>query len=185
MKKILIALLVFTMVGCKDDKAVQEGKATQETSANEDLFKVTLDVVAKKDDKFHLFYTEDGTINFTEENSVWSEGFKGSENSQKIVFTLPKDKLPSTLRIDMGLTEDQGEIKINSLEMSYYGKTFTIPGADFFKYFRPNAGNTDVNVGAQTVKAVINPARKPGEPFSGPSVYPMDTLDAEIAKLTK
>jgi len=179
MKKIVIYLFIFTIIGCKEDKSTKED-TVQEQVSNNDFFRVVLDVIVKKDDAFHIFYNEDGSTDFIEENSIWTE-FKGSETSQKIVFDLPKDVIPSQLRIDFGLQKDQGEIKINSLEMSYYGKTTTISGADFFKYFRPNEGNTEVNLEQQTLKALI----KPDKEFSGPSVYPLEPLSKEIEKITQ
>ncbi|MFT3794530.1 hypothetical protein [Flavobacterium sp.] len=180
MKKILIILTVLAFVGCKDDKKSEDGQAQpqQEQPAGNEFFRATLDVVAKKDDSFHLFYSEDG--NFTEENSIWVE-FKGSENSQKLNFDVPKDKLPSQIRIDFGLNKDQGDIKVNGLELSYYGKNVTITGADFFNYFRPNETNTQVDPQTQTLKA-----KDPnGNPFSGPSMYPLEASIKAIEQITR
>jgi hypothetical protein len=139
-----------------------------------------LDVVAHKDDSFHVFYTEDGTMNFSEDKSVWTE-FKGSDESQKLIFDLPKGKIPTQLRIDYGLNKDQGEVKINSLEISYKGKSKLIPGADYFKYFRPDLNNTVADVGKQTVKPLI----APGKEFVGRSTYPLENLPAELKSLTQ
>ena len=44
---------------------------------------------------------------------------KGSEAPQDIVFTLPKDVLPTQLRLDFGMTKDQAPIIINSFSMNY------------------------------------------------------------------
>lgn len=173
----IVALLALAFTGCKDEK--KDGNPTQQETpaAENDFFQVTLDVVAKKDDHFHIYYSEDGSINFTEEKSVWSD-VKGSETSQKVVFKLPKDAIPTQLRVDFGWTKDQGEIIINSFDMAYYGKNYTIPGADFFKFFRPNEGNTVVNEANHSVKSLPNDGK------TGPSAYPMDPLAQEIAKLT-
>lgn len=177
---VVFALMITTLNSCKNEKResqqVTEQKPSSETN---DFFRITLDVVAKKDDSFHIFYTEDQTLNFSEEKSVWVE-FKGNDESQKLVFDLPKGKIPTQLRVDYGLNKDQGDIKINSLEISYKGKSKVIPGSDYFKYFRPNLDNTAVDVGAQTVKALI----KPGTKFSGPSTYPLENLPAELKNLT-
>lgn len=176
-----LALLAITFTSCKNEKSGEKDpkKDVEQNSAN-NFFRVTLDVVAKKDDSFHVFYLEDQTSNFTEEKSMWSE-FKGSEESQKLVFDLPKGKVPKQLRIDYGLNKEQGEVKINSIEISYKGKVKLIPGSEYFKYFRPNLENTIVDVGKQTVKALV----KSGDQFEGPSTYPLETLTAELQNLNK
>ncbi|MGV3697709.1 hypothetical protein [Flavobacterium sp.] len=178
-----LALLAVVFTSCKNEPRGNKQDAGQEPAAavvSNDFFRVTLDVVAKKDDSFHVFYTDDGTMNFSEDRSIWNE-FKGSEESQKLVFDLPKGKKPTHLRIDYGLNKDQGEVKINSLEISYKEKSKVIPGSDYFKYFRPNLDNTVVNVGEQTVKAL----NAPGKEFAGPSTYPLENLPAELKKLTE
>lgn len=176
----IVALIALTFVGCKNEKT--EENTTQQSgeaaAPKNDFFQVTLDVTAKKDDHFHIYFSEDGSINFTEENSVWSD-VKGSESSQKVVFNLPKDVIPTQLRVDFGWTKDQGEIVINNFEMSYMGKTKTIPGADFFKYFRPNEGNTIVNEQNHSVKSLPNDGKV------GPSAYPLETLTQELEILAK
>jgi len=178
MKKLIFILTALIVIGCKNDKTGNEEQPQQPTApAGNEFFRITLDVIAKKDDAFHVFYTEDGGVDFVEENSVWVE-FKGSDASQQLVFDLPKDRIPSQLRIDFGL-KDQGDIKINKLNMSYMGKETTISGQDFFKFFRPNEGNTIIDIPAQTLKA------KPAEKFSGPSVYPTELLAPEIDKIIK
>lgn len=181
MRKAIIVLFVFSLISCKNEKSenTETQQATEQQAATNDFFRITLDVVAKKDDSFHVFYSEDKTLNFTEENSVWAE-FKGNDAAQKLVFDLPKDRYPSQLRIDYGLNKDQGEIKINSLEISYKGKVKLISGADYFKYFTPNLENTSVDAGAQTVKAL-----KSGKDFSGPSTYPLESLAVELENLMK
>ncbi len=179
MKQIIILLAIFSFISCKNEKT--ENKETQQATelpTENDFFKITLDVVAKKNDSFHVFYTEDQSQNFSEENSVWVE-FKGSEVGQKLVFDLPKDRFPTLLRIDLGLNKDQGEVKINGLEISYKGKSTNISPADFFKYFRPNLENTSVDVPTCTVKALA----KSGKDFSGASLYPNDVLSIELKKL--
>lgn len=177
MKKILLVLLVFSLVGCKNEKSenTQIPEVIQQPVGN-DFFRVTIDVVAKKDDAFHVFFTEDKSINFTEENSVWVE-FKGSEASQKLVFDLPKDRFPNQLRLDFGINKDLGEVKINNIEVSYKGKTLNMAGAEFTKYFRPNESSTLVDP--------VNQSLKPAKPGLNTSLYPLETLSFELEKLLK
>lgn len=46
-------------------------------------------MVVKKDDNMHLYYTQDGSINFDEKQSVWMP--VGNESAQEVTFKLPKD----------------------------------------------------------------------------------------------
>jgi len=177
MKKILIVLFVFSLLSCKNEKAENnETQQANEKSIGNDFYTITLDVIAKKDDSFHVFYTEDGSVNFEEKNSVWAE-FKGSPNSQKLVFNLKKDVMPNQLRLDFGLNKEQGEVKVNSIEIAYLDKKVTYAGQQIFKYFRPNESSTSIDANTQTVKPL-----KVGE---NASLYPLESLRPELEKMMK
>ena len=181
MKKVVYILFVILAVGCKNDnKENKNPEVTEEKVAIDKFFSVTLDVVAKKDDSFHVFYTEDGTVDFNEKNSVWCE-FKGSDGSQKLVFNLPKDVSPTHLRIDFGLNKEQSEVKINNLILSYFENETNISGIDFFKYFSPNIENTIVDVNTQTIKPLI---KNTTQDSGCGSVYPTEALVLELQKIT-
>ncbi|MCF6131465.1 hypothetical protein [Flavobacterium wongokense] len=172
---VLLATIFFT--GCKDEKSVDSLEVVKTEEAAK-IFQVTLDVTVKKDDNFALFYTEDGTINFTGD-PIWI-GVKGSDAPQKVVFNLPENVIPTMLRIDFGISKDQDVMTINNYKMTYAGKSFETPGATFFKYFRPNEQCTQVDREKGLVIPVKNQAK-----YFGPSFYPEITLGEEIAKLVK
>jgi len=161
-------------MSCKNEKT--ETQQTTEKPAGNDFYTITLDVVAQKDDSFHVFYTEDGSVNFEENNSVWAE-FKGSPNSQKLVFNLKKGVMPNQLRLDFGLNKEQGDVKLNSVEITYLDQKLTYYGPEIFKYFRPNESSTIVDVNTQTLK----PLNKDGNT----SLYPLETLKPELEKIMK
>jgi hypothetical protein len=163
----LISLVVFS---CKEEK---KNDLIEEKIGN-DFFVVKLNVVAQKDDSFHVFYTEDGSINFNEENSVWFE-FKGSPEKQDLVFNLPEGVSPNQLRLDFGINKEQGDVKINNIEVSYKGKVLNIPGAMFTKYFTANEANTKVDTLGQTLKPI--------EEGINTSLYPLESLQPELEKL--
>ncbi|RZJ67908.1 MAG: hypothetical protein EOO50_03545 [Flavobacterium sp.] len=173
---VIVAMLALAFVGCKDEKKAEDAAQPVPEVVKNDFFQVTLDVTVKKDDHFHVYYTEDGSIDFVDDNSVWAD-VKGSDAPQKVTFNLPKDVLATQLRIDFGWAKDQGEIVINNLEISYLGKTRSIAGADFFKYFRPNEGYTIVNMQNHSVKSIQNDGKV------GPSVYPLAPIAEELEKL--
>ena len=100
--KILFIALLSILISCKTDKKETEDAVTVETEKNVDLFKVSFDLVIKKDDNLHLYYTQDGSIVFNEKNSVWLP-VTGKESVQKVTFNLPKDVLPTHIRVDFGI----------------------------------------------------------------------------------
>lgn len=166
---------------CKNDKDSDKQPATEtiveETSKN---FEVSFELIATQDDNMHLYYTEDGSINFTEEQSVWAP-FKGSTDSQKVVFILPEEVLPTDLRIDLGYgkNEKQQEIVLKNFKMNYYGKSFEASGADIFNYFYTNKDNTILTLETATLK------RLKSDQDAAPSLYPHTSLEEEIQKITK
>jgi hypothetical protein len=46
--------------------------------------------------------------------------------------------LPNDIRFDISSKKDQQPIKINSIALSYSGRTFKIEQRDLLKYFTPN-----------------------------------------------
>lgn len=182
MKTRIITLILFAlaMISCKGDKQEEQKEAASiEVIKGNDFFTITLDVVAQNDDSFHVFYSEDKTENFTEQNSVWVE-FKGAPSSQKLTFNLPKDRIPTNLRIDFGVNKEQKEVKINNLEIAYQGKKFNLSGFDFFKFFRPNEAITTIDLSTQTIKA-----KKEGKDYFGASIYSLEPLSKEMENLLK
>jgi hypothetical protein len=177
MKKILSFLLVLTLISCKNEKPQDQEtpKAEAQVTGN-DFYTVTLDLVAQKDDAFHVFYTEDGSVNFDENNSVWAE-FKGSPNSQKLVFNLKKGVIPNQMRFDFGLNKEQGDVKLNSIEITCLDQKLTYSGAQIFKYFRPNESSTTVDMATQTLKPI-----KAGDNVS---LYPLEALKPELESIMK
>ena len=171
----------FLLSSCKNDKDSGKVPVTQapveETNKN---FEVSFELLATQDDNMHLYYTEDNSINFNEEQSVWAP-FKGSNAYQKVVFTLPEEALPTDLRVDLGYgkNEKQRDIILKNFKMSYYGKSFEASGSDIFNYFYPNKDNTILN--KETAK--VN--RMKVDQLTAPSLYPHTSLEEEISKITK
>jgi len=174
-KIVTFLFLALTLISCKneDGNKSEENQVSNQPLGN-DFFVVTVDLVAQKDDSFHVFFSEDGSDNFTEENSVWFE-FKGSPNSQKLVFNLPKERMPNQLRLDFGVNKEQGDVKINSIEITYNGKAFNIQGSELIKYFRANDASSTIDIATQTIKPI-----KPGV---NTSLYPTEALRPELEKL--
>ena len=177
-KSILLLFSAILILSCKNDKTENSKEnATNVNTANS--FKVTLNVTVKKEDDFSLFHTEDGTTNF-QGNPIWVK-VKGSDMPQDVVFELPDDVIPTQLRLDFGMAKDQDAIKIHSFKMSYYGKTFEIPGEKFYIYFDPDLSKTIFDKTTGTVNAVVKDGVR-----MFPSFYPNTApLGEEIQKIVK
>ena len=170
-------MIILSLFSCKQETKKQDTNVVNTEVSK--TFKVTLDVKVNKNDTFHLFYTEDGSINFKEESSVWVE-LKGSPEYQKVVFNLPENTIPTQMRIDFGINKEQDDIIIKNFKMDYLGKTFEAPGSLFFNYFRPNELVVAIDATTNTIK----PIKKEGQAY-GPSFYPQDALSDQIKKLVK
>ncbi len=171
---ILIASAAFT--SCKDSK--NENKS-EELAIDDTQFKVTTNVIVKKDDDFSLFYTEDGSIDF-KGDPIWIS-VKGSESVQQVVYKLPKDVFPTELRLDFGMKKDQDDIVLQSVDLEYKGKKRTIAGAELGNFFRPDESKCSFDPLTGIIKAVVKDGVR-----QFPSLYPQEAnLKPEIEKLAK
>ena len=180
-KLVTFLLLVLTITACKNEG--NDGKKNSEVKkeeAVESVFTVTLDLIARKDDNMHLYYTEDSSINFDEVKSVWAQ-IKGNESTQQVIFKLPLNAVPTHLRLDLGYGKnvEQTEIVLNKISFNYFDKNFVASGQDIFNYFYPNKDNTILDKQTGSLK------RLKIDQETAPSLYPHTTLEEELIKLTR
>ena len=182
MKTKSILLLFFSAVlflSCKNDKT-ENNKEEAAAEATATGFKVTLNVVVKKDDDFSLFYSEDGSNDFSKIQPIWMK-VRGSDIEQEVVYTLPADVLPTQFRLDLGLNKDQQDIEIKKFKMEYNGKSFEINGNQFYIYFDPDLSKTIFDKATGVVKAVVKDGVR-----QSPSFYPnVEPLGKQIDLLVK
>lgn len=177
--KILSLVIIISLVffACQSDKS----KDTQKEVAKEKVEKgyiVSLDVVVKKDDTFSLYYTEDGSIDFTKIEPIWVD-VKGQNFSQEVVFKIPEKVTPTQLRIDLGINKNQEEMILKSFKMKHLDKSFEAQGPAFFEYFRPDESKTKADPQTGIVTAVVNKGER-----QHPSFYPNEAaLGGKIATL--
>ncbi len=179
-KIITILLVVSTIFGCKNESNNEKSNVdTNQTEINKN-FKVTLNVVVKKDDNFQVYYTEKSSSDFNEKESVWVE-VKGSENPQDIVFNIPEDVIPTMFRLDFGVNDNQEDIKLNGVNIEYLGKSFKSEIPLLANYFRPAELSTSVDFKTGIIKAIVKDGKR-----QEPALYPHETvLQPEIEKLVK
>jgi hypothetical protein len=179
--KFIVALFLLTsiFVGCKDEKSVDNLEVV-ENKVEDNSFKVILDVEVKAKDDFSLFYTEDGTIDFSKIAPIW-QGVKGNGASELITYVLPEGVIPTQIRLDFGMNKSQEDIKINSITLSYKGKTKKIGSPEFVSYFRADETKCEFDPVTGIIKAkVVDGVRL------YPSLYPHEVaIEKEISKLAK
>lgn len=175
----IAALSVLMLSSCKKDEKKPE--TTEPKKEIKKYFSVEVDVESEKDDNFPLYFTEDGTTNFSPETAIWNN-VEGKPGLQTIVLDLSEEKIPTVIRIDFGVKkgQEQGDITLHNFRMSYYDRSFDIKGSDFLKYFIPNDSvQTQVDQANGTIKFLKNPKSKLDRFY-----YPQQTILDEIKKMT-
>lgn len=168
----LLAGLAF--VSCKNEKSVDELPVEKKKPVVSQV-RLELDMIIPADDIFQVYYTEDGTANCSEENSV-KVNVKGSPNSQKLIFEFPENKKINYLRIDIGENPNQGTLKVEHCFYTYFGKTLVLKGNEFFQYWSPTEHFT---VDATTSSLTPNKNRKDNDAI----LYALDSLKPALTKL--
>lgn len=128
--KVLSLLAVFTLFlsSCKDKEATKEG------NGGNPFFSVDMQVTTKKTDNFCMYFSEDGTTNFKDNNAIW-KGVNGGKEKEIVSFALTDEKIPTHIRLDFGLKQDQDSVVVKNIKVDYYGNTYEFKGSDFFNYF--------------------------------------------------
>ncbi|WP_396177347.1 hypothetical protein [Flavobacterium sp.] len=176
--KFLTTFIVIATIfaSCKEESSKTEEIATKEANN----FKVIVNVTIKKDDNLSLFYTEDGSTDFSQIQPLWVD-VKGSDAAQDVVFNLPEDAMPTQIRLDFGINKEQETIIINKFSMYYSGKSFEAPGEQFYLYFAPDVSKTVFDKDKRTIDAVVKDGVR-----QYPSFYPnTKPVGEEIAKLVQ
>lgn len=177
----LNVVLVTLFISCKEEKA--NDKINNEPQELKETFEVNFNLTISKDDTFTLYYTEDGTLNFGDENSVKAV-VKASDIAQDVLFKLPADVLPNQIRLDFGDNPEQGSILINSMKAKYITKEFSVnfndheDGAKHYFYFLENQVNYNPLDGKATFL-------KPEGQIYDPLMWSNQLLSEELEKLYK
>ncbi len=165
MKPFFVALLGVFLLGCKEENSGVQWLSIADKSP---VFKMSIDAIVQQDDSLCVYYTTDGSINFSQQSLVWAQ-VKGSTESQKIVFELPSNVFPSQLRIDLGKNQRQSPMRLEKVWLSYRGQTVVLPGTLIFSYFAPDFKKTKVDATNGWVQGVVKEGK-----WQSPSLYPKD-----------
>lgn len=179
--RIIVAIVLMTtfFVGCKNETKGEGEQAAAKENVKEN-FSLEMDVISANKEDFSMFYTEDGTINFNADKVIWL-GVEPDSKSQKIVFDLKEEIIPTDIRIDFGIVQERGDVTLEKFKLSYYGKTFEAKGSDFLKYF---IANESVKTDVDAAKGTIRFQKLADKPYT-PCFYPQETILDEIKKITK
>lgn len=177
---LITVLLSLTFVSCKNEA---KGEAEQE-AAKENVkqnFSLEMDVISANKEDFSMFYTEDGTINFNADKVAWFGVKQDTTKSQKVIFDLQEEIIPTDIRVDFGIVQERGDVTLEKFKISYYDRSFEAKGSDFLKYFM---ANENVQTDVDATKGTIRFHKLADKPYT-PSFYPQQTILDEIKKLTK
>jgi hypothetical protein len=130
--KFFINLLVVLLIAssCKEDK--KEEVQAEEIPVKQN-FSVEVDLVASKTDDFTLYYTENNTNEFIGSQTSW-KGVNGGNVEEKVTFDLPEQVVPTNIRLDFGI-KNQDSVVIKNVKVSFYSGIYEFKGSDFFNYF--------------------------------------------------
>jgi hypothetical protein len=177
-KSILVSLFaVLALVSCKKEFEKKEGD--QKLAELEETFDVNFNLVIEKDDTFQLYYTEDGTLNFSDDKSVKSV-VRGNTNAQDVLFKLPARVLPSNIRLDFGDNPEQVSVVVNSMKLKYLNNEFIATKDLVTQYFY--LFNEQVKYDAP--KSSIIMLSKAGRAYD-PLMWSNQLLSDEMGKLYK
>ncbi len=175
-KYLAIALLFIGLVSCKDEKKVPN---QGDTTKLPETFDVTFNITVQKDDTFHLLYTEDSTLNFSDDKSI-AVLVKGSSNPQDILFKMPVNVLPTNIRLDFGQNKEQGDILVNSMKAKYFTKVYEIKENVVKSSFYFNDFQLTYDDKTKAVRGVIS---KEGTYF--PTMWSNELVRDEFKKLVR
>ena len=172
-----LILVIATFSSCKNEKSVESLDVVTPQVVDES-FKLTVDLIIKKDDDLSLYYTDGSGPAFKE--PIWT-GIKGSASPQKVTYTIPDENFPSEIRLDFGMKKDQEDIVLKSVLLEYKGKKREIIGGELGTYFRADDNKCTFDPASGIIKAIVKNGEK-----QNPSLYPQEgILKDEIEKLAK
>ena len=170
-----VFLMFILLTSCKNDTSQNVNQ--KRIDAN---FKITLNVIVKKDDNFCLFYTQDGTTDFSKIQPIWV-GVKGKETEQKVIYSLPKKALPTQLRLDFGLAKNQENIILKSVSIENNGKKRVINRPELAGFFIADVKKCTFNASNGVIRAVVKEGVR-----QYPSLFPQEeSIKAELEKLAQ
>jgi hypothetical protein len=173
----ILFLVVGVLFSCKkEEKKVEENSTITSTVKN---VLVQMDIIQTTASNYAVYYTEDNTVNFTDDYVIWNE-VKPSPNEQTLDFNFPESAYPTHIRFDFGNAPQTEDVVLKKFKISYGDKSLEVKGADFFKFFQKNDSIiTEIDETNGSIKFLKGTADTKISPF----FYPNEILVVEIAKI--
>ena len=128
-------VIPFLLLSCKNETPIEDLKLTQYKILNSDVY-LELEMIVEEDDVFSIFYTEDGSFNYSAEKML-KRKVKGNSQPQIILFNFPESTKPTAIRIDIGVNPNQKKIIFKRYKFNYFDNQLILKDS-FFKYYRTN-----------------------------------------------
>lgn len=122
------------LLSCKNETPVEKLKLV-EYKIDSEVY-LELEMLVEEDDVFSVFYTEDGSFNYSAEKML-KRKVKGNSQHQTILFKFPEAAKPTAIRIDIGVNPNQQKIIFKRYAFNYFEKQLILEDS-FFKYYRTN-----------------------------------------------
>lgn len=159
-----LLLALFSLSSCEDGyRGVR-----QMHDANSPQFEFRVAASITRSDTLKLYYTTDGSIRFSETQTV-IRPVEGKQEVQEAHFILPKGVVPSQIRLDFGNHQKERPVYLKWVSMAYRERRVVIPATLIFSYFRPNLKETEFNATSGMLRA-----KRVDDTYLVPSLYPKE-----------
>lgn len=147
---LIILLITLISFSCKRDKKItntqeesefvdldNEKQIEFETENTDESFKIILEAIVTKDDKFNLMYLTDKITSWSPKGLI-KKNILGQDDAQKIEFIFPKGVFPTKFRIDTGTNKNQTMIDFYKITFRFKENELVIKENMIDKYLIPN-----------------------------------------------
>lgn len=143
--KYYILILAICLISCKNDNNKETKKDEQEivdtkeaVVADENIFKIHLNLTVEKDDIFEVYYTSDSVEEKFSAKKKVRKKITGNSQVQEVVFELPVDVLPYNFRIDLGQNKELSSLMIHHIKLELNGEFIDIDQSLIKSFFAFN-----------------------------------------------
>ncbi|MFC3876185.1 hypothetical protein [Winogradskyella maritima] len=123
-----------------DDTNNSEPTSSEKEISNDKNFEIEVKMRSYEDENITLFYTSSYPEEKFNGDKVISKNIDGRDSFQTIMFSLPENEIPFSIRLDFGNTvrKNIGDVDLEYIKMSYSGKAISIIQDSFPRYFQHN-----------------------------------------------
>lgn len=157
MRSVVVIYIIFLSLACKQTKPKINSDdpnpfevTINDSIAPEENFKVIINGVVSKNDKFQLYYKDHNNAVFSAERMI-EVVVIGKPERQTITFTLPSEIIPTHFRLDFGTNYSQDIVLLDDIILRNGRKEYEFDNEKFIQLFKGNK-YTEFNVGSKQVQ---------------------------------